>query len=138
MQAEKDREDAAKQTMKYSDALAKAEIEISDLKEQLDVWAERCQRAESQVSQLENESREMIALSESDGHATMRRMKAAEDYVKELQVQLLQKTQDLDNAQEVARKLKREYQSTRQDAEGMLQVRDVKSVRDYQQYLAIC
>lgn len=53
----------------------------------------------------------------------MRRLKIAEDRVKELHLLLLQKTQDLENAQEVARKLRREYQSTRQDAEGMLQVK---------------
>ncbi len=35
---------------------------------------------------------------------------------------ILQRTQELDLSQEVARKLRREYQSTRQDAEGMLQV----------------
>lgn len=108
--------------MKYSDTLSRAETEVSDLKEQLDVWVERSQRAENHVSQLEKDIKEVVNRSEDEGQTAMRKMKAAEDYVKELQVSLLQKTQDLDAAQEVARKLKREYQSTRQDAEGMLQV----------------
>jgi F0F1-type ATP synthase delta subunit len=108
--------------MKYSDTLSRAETEVAELKEQLEVWVERSQRAEGLVSQQEKDLREIILRSESDGQMSMRKMKAAEDYIKELQLQLLAKTQDLDTAQEVARKLKREYQSTRQDAEGMLQV----------------
>ena len=52
----------------------------------------------------------------------MRRTKSAEDRVRDLHSLLLQKTQDLDSALEVGRKLRREYHSTRQDAEGMLQV----------------
>ena len=53
----------------------------------------------------------------------MRRTKAAEERVRELHSIILQKTLDLDSAVEVGRKLRREYHSTRQDAEGMLQVR---------------
>ena len=52
----------------------------------------------------------------------MRRTKAAEERVRELHSIILQKTLDLDSAVEVGRKLRREYHSTRQDAEGMLQV----------------
>jgi hypothetical protein len=40
--------------------------------------------------------------------------------VRELHVSLLQKTQEYDAVQEVLRKLKREYKTTRQDAEGNL------------------
>ena len=53
----------------------------------------------------------------------MRRTKSAEDRVRDLHSLLLQKTLDLDSALEMGRKLRREYHSTRQDAEGMLQVK---------------
>jgi len=52
----------------------------------------------------------------------MRRTKVAEDRVRELHMQLLKSNQELNFSQDALRKLKREYQSTRQDAEGMLQV----------------
>lgn len=69
-----------------------------------------------------------IAARDQDAHSSMQRLKAAEERVKELHALLLQKTHDLDVAQDVARKLRREYQSTRQDAEGMLQVLNIVTI----------
>jgi chromosome segregation ATPase len=121
-QAEKDREDAANAMLKCKDQLHQIEIEYNDCKEQLSVWEERCLNAENKISNLEQETQHLTHQLEEDGLNTMRKFKLCEDRIKELQLQLLQKTQDLETAQEVARKLRREYQSTRQDAEGMLQV----------------
>ena len=108
--------------MKCNDKLHQTEIELSDCKEQLTVWEERCLNAETNATNYEKELKQLTHQSEEEGLLAMRRLKVAEDRVKELHLLLLQKTQDLENAQEIARKLRREYQSTRQDAEGMLQV----------------
>lgn len=108
--------------MKSKDALREVEIELKDCKEQLSVWEERALNAEKQCHQYEQQVQQVTRQMDEEGLNTVRRIKMFDDRIKELQLQLLQKTQDLDNAQEVARKLRREYQSTRQDAEGMLQV----------------
>jgi chromosome segregation ATPase len=108
--------------MKSKDRLHQIEIDLNDCQEQLAVWEERCLNAEKKNTQYEQQLQQLTQQLEDDGLNTVRKFKAFEDRVKELQLQLLQKSQELENAQEVARKLRREYQSTRQDAEGMLQV----------------
>ena len=74
------------------------------------------------VEQFMTELKDLKSNHDSESHVSMQRLKSAEERVKELHSMLLQKTHDLEVAQDVARKLRREYQSTRQDAEGMLQV----------------
>ena len=54
--------------------------------------------------------------------AYMRRTKTAETRVRELHIQLQKTTAELHISQDNSRKLRREYQATRADAEGMLQV----------------
>jgi chromosome segregation ATPase len=52
----------------------------------------------------------------------MRQTKVADDFVKELQLKFVSKIAELESSQDLIRKLRREYQSTRVDAEGMLRV----------------
>lgn len=108
--------------MKSKDRLNQIETDLSDCQEQLSVWEERCLNAEKKNAQYGQQVQQLTRQLEDDGLNAVRKLKLFEDRVKELQMQLLQKSQELENAQEVARKLRREYQSTRQDAEGMLQV----------------
>jgi chromosome segregation ATPase len=108
--------------MKCKDRLHQIEIDLNDSQEQLSVWEERCLNAEKKNSLYEQQLQQLTQQLDDDGLKTIRKFKSFEDRVKELQLQLLQKSQEAENAQEVARKLRREYQSTRQDAEGMLTV----------------
>ena len=108
--------------MKSKDRLNQIETDLSDCQEQMSVWEERCLNAEKKNTQYGQQVQQLTRQLEDDGLNAVRKLKLFEDRVKELQMQLLQKSQELENAQEVARKLRREYQSTRQDAEGMLQV----------------
>jgi len=122
LQAEKDRDEAAKQAVALSDAIGRMEGEVDELREQLVLWQLKCSDAEAIISELKKQTKEAQESSEEAATACMRRNKLADDRVKELHNQLLQKTHELDTAQDVLRKLRREYQSTRLDAEGMLQV----------------
>ncbi len=121
-QLEFERDEAANQAVAYSDALGKADGE-------LDLSKIRVQQLEKSVHDMEimvNDTIRELKLvkdkADADCLSYVRRAKQAEDRVRELHILLLTKTKELDSSQEVARKLKRQYQSTCQDAEGMLQV----------------
>mmetsp|Transcript_21841 Transcript_21841/g.40736 ORF Transcript_21841/g.40736 Transcript_21841/m.40736 type:complete len:781 (+) Transcript_21841:66-2408(+) len=121
-QACSDRQESAEQLLKGNESLGRLQVQVEELGEELGVWEQRCYKAEKAVSATETELKAEVAAHSQEAHTSMQRLKAAEERVKELHALLLQKTHDLDVAQDVARKLRREYQSTRQDAEGMLQV----------------
>jgi chromosome segregation ATPase len=59
---------------------------------------------------------------EKEGIDCVKLAQRAEERAQELKTQLTAKTNEFETTQEVLRKLRREYQATRQDAEGMLQV----------------
>jgi myosin protein heavy chain len=121
-QAERDRAKATEEVAKASEALAKAEVEVDELKQQLFVLTEKNHRTDDELGETRRALKDLSDRAESEGFACVRRTKAAEDRVRELQGVLLIKTQELDVAQDTLSKLRREYQSTRQDAEGLLQV----------------
>jgi myosin protein heavy chain len=121
-QAERDREEAAGRAVGLSEELGNAKTNLDIMHEQLSVWQRKCSDAELAL----NEARKQLSLintqAEDNNLLNMRRTKAAEERVRELHSQLSSKSQELEAALEIGRKLRREYQSTRQDAEGMLQV----------------
>jgi myosin protein heavy chain len=121
-QAERDREEAAGHTIALSEELGNAKTNVDILREQMVVWQTKCADAELAL----HEARKQLALinnqAEDNNLMNMRRTKAAEDLVRDLQSQLSQSAEELEAALDLGRKLRREYQSTRQDAEGMLQV----------------
>jgi hypothetical protein len=82
---------------------------------------------------VEGELKAALSSHGHDSHLSMQRLRVAEERVRELHTVLLGRTRDLEGAQDVARKLRREYQSTRQDAEGMLQVSESYSNDTYSQ-----
>jgi chromosome segregation ATPase len=121
-QADRDRDRAAAEVARAGEALGKAEAEADELREQLFLWRDNCNKAEDALQEARKLLKAMSERSEDETFSCVRRTKAAEDRVSELHGLLLAKTQELESSQEVIRKLRREYQSTRQDAEGMLQV----------------
>jgi chromosome segregation ATPase len=121
-QAERDRDRATNEVSKASEALGKAEAEVDELREQFHIWRDNCKKAEEALQETRKNLKALSDKSEEEGFSCVRRTKAAEDRVRELHGLLHAKTQELESVQEVVRKLRREYQSTRQDAEGMLQV----------------
>lgn len=121
-QLEHERDEAAIQAVNYSDALGKAEAEIDDYQNQVNVARVTCEEAQAALHETVRQMKLLKDKSDEDSFSYIKRAKAAEDRVRELHLLLLQKTKELDSTQEVCRKLKREYQSTKQDAEGMLQV----------------
>jgi hypothetical protein len=92
------------------------------MREQLSMWQQKSSEAEMTAREAKKQLGATASQAEENNLLNMRRTKAAEERVRDLHSLLLQKTQELDSALEVGRKLRREYQSTRQDAEGMLQV----------------
>jgi chromosome segregation ATPase len=121
-QAETDREDSANQAIHSNNLSSKLQNDCDVLRGTVEEWKQQCLLAEKDLDITRIELKDLLAKYEEDGQGSFNRIKACEDRVKELHLQLLQKTQDLDSALETNRKLKREYQSTRQDAEGMLEV----------------
>lgn len=121
-QAEKDREEAAAQALSYSESLGKAEDAMEAAMQDAANWRNNCNDMEGKYSDMQKQVKQIKAQQETEGLESMRRVRKAEDRVRELHAQLLQKTQEVDSSNEVLRKLRREYQTTRQDAEGMLQV----------------
>ena len=121
-QAEKDRDAAAAQALGYSDVLGKAEVDHETFVEQISTLTHRCKDAETQVKEYKRQLREMSSKGEDESTVSIKRVQHAENRVRELHAALFAKSQELDTANELLRKLRSEYQTTRQDAEGMLQV----------------
>lgn len=121
-QAEKDRDAAATQALSYSDVLGKAEVDQEALSEQVSMLQQRLKESEDLVQEYKKQLRSVASKGEDDSSQSMKRVQDAENRVRELHGSLFSRTQELDAASEVIRKLRSEYQTTRQDAEGMLQV----------------
>ena len=121
-QAEKDREIAAGQALTYSLAMGKAELQQEELVEQLSILKQKCKESDSLVVEFRKQLRSLSTKTEDDSNNSVKRVQDAENRVHELHTILMTKTQELDAANELIRKLRSEYQNTRQDAEGMLQV----------------
>ena len=121
-QVESDRNEAGVQALKYSEGLSRADAQVHSLQSELVA----IQRRENEVSKsyhdLQKEMESTKKSYEDELFQTMKTVRILEDRIRELQVVLLEKSQEIDSSQDLLRKLRREYQSTRQDAEGMLQV----------------
>ena len=121
-QAEKDRDAAAQQALNYSDVLGKAELDHEAQAEQLAVLRQQCKESDALVQEFKKQLRSVSSKGEDDNQHSLRRVQDAEQRVRELHALLFSRTQELETANELARRLRSEYQTTRQDAEGMLQV----------------
>lgn len=121
-QLQVERDEAAKHALHCSDALGKAEQEIESLAEQLALVKQKQRETELEYNDLKKQLKSVSLKYDEDGMQSIGKVRVAEERVKELHLLLSAKTQELENTNEVLRKLRNEYQSTRQDAEGMLQV----------------
>lgn len=121
-QLEKDREEVASKAVNFSDNLGKVETEADELRLRLLKSEQKCAEFERDIQDLNALNKGIKDKIHEDIHMYVQRSKTAEERVRELHSLLLNKNKEFDSAQEIIRKLKREYQSTRQDAEGMLQV----------------
>jgi predicted nuclease with TOPRIM domain len=98
------------------------QVDHEALTEQLAAVTQRCREAEGLVQEYKRQLRSISTRGDDESNASVKRVQDAENRVRELHAALHGKTQELDATQEVLRKLRAEYQTTRQDAEGMLQV----------------
>jgi len=120
--AEKNLEDASGKIISYSNQIGKLESDREDLQEQLATLKQKNVTQEASIRDLRQNMKALVSQTDDDSTTCLRRTKGAEDRVRELHSLLEKKTQELEKTQESLRKLRIEYQSTRQDAEGMLQV----------------
>jgi chromosome segregation ATPase len=120
--SEQNLEDASAQIVALTEMVGKLETERDDFTRKSENLERETTTADANLSEMRKKMKALTAKAEEEAVICVRRVKDAEDRVRELQGTLMQKTQELDLAQENLRKLRREYQSTRQDAEGMLQV----------------
>ena len=72
--------------------------------------------------ELEGKCKVLSSRYDSDSVAMVQTVKSLEDRMKEMQYNLHNKQGEVENSVEMLRKLRSEYNTTRQDAEGMLQV----------------
>lgn len=121
-QVEFDRNESATKTIDINQKLSSLYSDHEQLKIQLKEIIEKYETCQDDLQSAQSQIKSLITKNDEEGHTAMQRIKSCEDRVRELHMQLLQKTQEVDSVNEISRKLKREYQSTRQDAEGMLQV----------------
>lgn len=102
--------------------MSKADTNSTRLREQVLVLQEREQELTRSVNDMKKDLQLTIKSSEEESYKVFKEVKSLEDRVRELHVSLMEKTDECETTQELNRKLRREYQSTRQDAEAMLQV----------------
>lgn len=121
-QVESDRDEAASQALKYSEALSKVDAQLLSFQEQLTQSRQQEHEVTRQCNELKKDLQTALKGHEEESYHTLKGVKVLEDRIRELQVALLEKTKESDVAQDTVRKLRREYQGTRQDAEAMLQV----------------
>jgi len=119
---EHDRNELGAKLIKRSEVIAQVEAEKEELAEQHAQMQRKTGSSELAISDLKKQLKALLTKSEEESYAYMKRTKVAEDRVRDLHLQLLKKNQELEESQDTLRKLRREYQGTRQDAEGMLQV----------------
>jgi chromosome segregation ATPase len=117
-----ERDDAAKHALSCSNALGKGEQEIEQLTEELMLARKKLKESEKEVIELKKQVKMVSLQYDEEGSNAIERVKAAEERVKELHSLLFTRNQEMENLNEVLRKLRNEYTSTRNDAEGMLQV----------------
>jgi chromosome segregation ATPase len=121
-QLEGERNEAAKHALQCSDMLGKNEQEIEVLQEQLIITQAKSKELESINAGLDKKCRLMSQKYDEEGINVVKKLHIIEERVKELTMLNHQKQSELDTTTDVLRKLRSEYHTTRQDAEGMLQV----------------
>lgn len=121
-QVESDRNEAGVQALNFSEGLSKADAQLNASQEQLAQSKVKETQLTKTIQDLRKEMESNKKGFDDEIFDTMKGIKVLEDRIRELQAALYERTQENDTSQDIIRKLRREYQNTRQDAEGMLQV----------------
>lgn len=119
---EREKAHAEGELMKAVNALSEREAALSEADEKLRNSKDDFRRISSKVSDLETEKNGMERQAENDADVTTERVRAAGRRITELQGLLAARSQEADGNGDRARKLQRELDATRRDAEGMLTV----------------
>jgi chromosome segregation ATPase len=118
MEVESERNAAAAEAMHLSEILGKQEQEIDSLKEGLTVAKQKLKEKEQALTEMKRLFDSLSLKYSTESDQTIDRVQQIEKHVKDLQSQLYTKNHDLEQANDVIRKLRQEYQTTRRDAEG--------------------
>ncbi|CAM9903980.1 unnamed protein product [Pylaiella littoralis] len=121
-QLEREKAHAEGELMKAVNAMSEREAAVSEMGEKLRVSKEEARRLSVKVAEMEADRAAMERQTENDADVTAERVRAAGQRITELQGLLAARGQEADVNGDRARKLQRDLESTRRDAEGMLQV----------------
>lgn len=121
-QTEQDRDSAATKAISYSEALGKTQARLEVALSELNGLRSHSIDLEKLYKQEQLDFHKYKFDMDRETLESMQLAQRAEDRSNELKMQLSSKAEDLESTQEILRKLRREYQSTRQDAEGMVKV----------------
>lgn len=119
---EGERDEAGKQALAYSEQLGKSQLKNDELTQELGITSRRLKDVEGQLLDQQRSLQQISKEIDQERLETMRKVKRAEDRVRELQTVLLSKSAELETTQESLRKVKKELTATRKDAEGMTEV----------------
>ena len=121
-QTEQDRDSAASKAISYSEALGKTQARLEVALSELNALRSHSVDLEKLYKQEQLDFHKYKFDMDRETLESMHLAQRAEERSNDLKSQLSSKAEELESTQETLRKLRREYQSTRQDAEGMVQV----------------
>lgn len=132
-QTENDRDNAASKAIHFSENLGSVQAQFDTLTTDHHGLRKKCEQLERLLHEEQIKYQQYKAQVDKEGVDCVILAQRAEERAQELKNQLNNKTAEFESTQEILRKLRREYQSTRQDAEGMLQVMSSleRQVADY-------
>ncbi|CAM9212001.1 unnamed protein product, partial [Laminaria digitata] len=119
---EREKAHAEGELMKAVNAMSERESALSEVGEQLRESREEVRRCSAKLSELEADRVALERQAENDADVTAERIRVAGHRITELQGLLAARGQEADSNGDTARKMQRELDATRRDAEGMLQV----------------
>eukprot|EP00904_Undaria_pinnatifida_P010558 jgi/Undpi1/6632/HiC_scaffold_20.g09111.m1 len=134
---EREKAHAEGELMKAVNAMSERESALSEVGEQLRASREEVRRSSAKLSELEADRAALERQAENDADVTAERIRVAGHRITELQGLLAARGQEADSNGDKARKMQRELDATRRDAEGMLQVEDALLARDQARALEI-
>ncbi|CAM9214818.1 unnamed protein product [Ectocarpus sp. 12 AP-2014] len=119
---EREKAHAEGELMKAVNAMSEREAALAEVGEKLGASKEEARRLSVKLAELEADRSAMEKQAENDADVSAERVRATGQRITELQGLMAARAQEADMNGDRARKLQRELDSKRRDAEGMLQV----------------
>ncbi|CAM9940379.1 unnamed protein product, partial [Ectocarpus sp. 13 AM-2016] len=119
---EREKAHAEGELMKAVNAMSEREAALAEVGEKLGASKEEARRLSAKLAEMEADRAAMEKQAENDADVAAERVRATGQRITELQGLMAARGQEADMNGDRARKLQRELDSTRRDAEGMLQV----------------